>query len=691
MPTDYVFDQQNTREIADGTALELVSNDTVLVEEGGFVKATGTAGNGIAVFDTTNRVTIRGLVHSTAATGIHIGAAGGIISVGSSGDVSGSLHGIFSHGNATIYNHGVIQDISDVNTPSFKEAIRINAENGANNIFNTGRITGSVTSASPYNFVRNTGVIQGDVNTSSGDDIYDGRDGRITGDIKLGFGRNVAFGGAESESFLLHDGNDFFDGGDGTDSIIFLGGNGASITVNVDLRQADWQDTGLYGVNKFINVEDVIFRGNARAVFIGNDAANKLESRSGDDILDSGLGNDSLLSGIGADSLLGGGGNDKLDGGFGDDTLNGGEGFDTVVFADAEELAEAVYVNMANPADAQNTYGADTYIGIEALVGTTRSDTFIGNAEANTFTGGKGNDTLQGGGGTDTAVFSGREGDYTVIANGNGSFTVRDNRPNQDGEDTLGNIRFARFSDKTVALINNAPDNVSLSNASVAENAPAFTVVGSLSARDADGDAVSFSLASNPDGAFAISNGFLVLARPLDFEAKAQHTVSVKAADAYGKETTQSFTVTATDVAEHLVLRGTTGANALVGGSGNDQLYGGKGNDVLSGSTGRDVFVFDTKPHSRSNRDTITDYSAAEDTLWLSKTAFTKIAKKGALAKSAFWAGTKAHDANDRIVYNKKTGVLFYDEDGSGAKAAVQIAVLKNKPAGFSAAEFFVI
>ena len=52
---------------------------------------------------------------------------------------------------------------------------------------------------------------------------------------------------------------------------------------------------------------------------------------------------------------------------------------------------------------------------------------------------------------------------------------------------------------------------------------------------------------------------------------------------------------------------------------------------------------------------------------------------------------TAGHDANDRIVYNKKTGVLFYDEDGSGAKAAVQIAILKNKPASFSAAEFFVI
>jgi Ca2+-binding RTX toxin-like protein len=192
-----------------------------------------------------------------------------------------------------------------------------------------------------------------------------------------------------------------------------------------------------------------------------------------------------------------------------------------------------------------------------------------------------------------------------------------------------------------------------------------------------------------------------VLARPLDFEAKAQHTVSVKATDAYGKETVETFTVAVADLPDttpvppplppDLVLRGTAGANRLVGGSGHDRLHGHKGNDVLTGGAGRDTFVFDTKPHSRSNRDAITDYSAAEDTIWLSKKVFTKIAKKGALAKSAYWAGTKAHDPNDRIVYNKKTGVLFYDEDGTGAKAAVQIAVLKNKPASFSAAELFVI
>ncbi|MFC4175351.1 cadherin repeat domain-containing protein [Microvirga sp. GCM10011540] len=72
----------------------------------------------------------------------------------------------------------------------------------------------------------------------------------------------------------------------------------------------------------------------------------------------------------------------------------------------------------------------------------------------------------------------------------------------------------------------------------MAENAPAYTQVGRLSATDADSDAVSFSLASNPDGAFAISGDYLVLARPLDFEARAQYDVVVKAMDPYEGETT---------------------------------------------------------------------------------------------------------------------------------------------------------
>lgn len=52
--------------------------------------------------------------------------------------------------------------------------------------------------------------------------------------------------------------------------------------------------------------------------------------------------------------------------------------------------------------------------------------------------------------------------------------------------------------------------------------------------------------------------------------------------------------------------------------------------------------------------------------------------------------GDKAKDANDYVVYDKKKGVLFYDADGSGAGAAVEIASLRIK-ASLTYKDFFVI
>ncbi|GEO16556.1 hypothetical protein MAE02_42520 [Microvirga aerophila] len=349
---------------------------------------------------------------------------------------------------------------------------------------------------------------------------------------------------------------------------------------------------------------------------------------------------------------------------------------------------------MANSADARNTYGADTYISIEALVGTSYNDTFIGNAEANTFTGGKGDDTLEGGAGTDTAVFSGARANYDIVTNPDGTITVTDRRANQDGSDTLKDIRFAKFSDQTVAVVNATPASLSLSSASVAENAPAFTVVGRLLASDADGDGLSYSLTSNPDGAFALSGDYLVLARPLDHEAKAQYAVDVTVTDAYGAATTRTFTVTATDVAEHLVLRGTSGRNTLVGLNGNDQLWGGGGKDALTGGTGQDKFVFDTRA-SKSHMDTITDFNVADDAIWLENRIFSKLGRSGSegnptKVKAQNFAYDKAKDANDYLVYNKSKGELYYDSNGSAAGGAVEIAKVSNK-ARLTKDDFFLI
>jgi Ca2+-binding RTX toxin-like protein len=51
----------------------------------------------------------------------------------------------------------------------------------------------------------------------------------------------------------------------------------------------------------------------------------------------------------------------------------------------------------------------------------------------------------------------------------------------------------------------------------------------------------------------------------------------------------------------------------------------------------------------------------------------------GQISSSQFWASTTAtaaHDADDRFVYNTKSGVLYFDVDGSGGNASVAVALL---------------
>lgn len=125
------------------------------------------------------------------------------------------------------------------------------------------------------------------------------------------------------------------------------------------------------------------------------------------------------------------------------------------------------------------------------------------------------------------------------------------------------------------------------------------------------------------------------------------------------------------------------GANDTVkGGDGNDTVNGGLGLDLLRGNAGKDSFVFNTALGA-GNADIIADFRHDTDRLQLSKAIFAKIgpsleageffAKKGAL---------KAHDRGDRILYDTKSGKLFYDDDGNkkNGHEAVHFATLITKP-----------
>ncbi len=121
-------------------------------------------------------------------------------------------------------------------------------------------------------------------------------------------------------------------------------------------------------------------------------------------------------------------------------------------------------------------------------------------------------------------------------------------------------------------------------------------------------------------------------------------------------------------------LSGLGGKDRLSGDAGDDVLNGGLGADWLNGGAGRDVFVFDTAL-SRENRDTIQGFSAVDDTIHLSHEIFTALSV-GELTAGAFNTGAAATQADDRIIFDTRTGALMYDADGAGGNAAVQFATL---------------
>ncbi|RDI60137.1 hypothetical protein [Microvirga subterranea] len=263
-----------------------------------------------------------------------------------------------------------------------------------------------------------------------------------------------------------------------------------------------------------------------------------------------------------------------------------------------------------------------------------------------------------------------------------------------------------------------APHDLTLSASTVQEGAGAGTPVGAVAGQDANvgttGDVLTYTLLDDAGGRFRLDGDRILVAdgSKLDFEQATSHTIRVKVTDRAGNAFEKEFAIAVTDIADtgggggggggggtpipvDLVLRGTTGANVLTGGGGNDTLYGKAGKDVLTGGAGKDVFVFDTKPNKKTNLDTITDFSVADDPIWLDNAVFKKLgkgsaSKPGALKKAFFKVADKAKDGNDYLVYNKKTGILYYDADGSGSGKAVEIAKLA-KNLKLTAADFFVI
>jgi len=147
-----------------------------------------------------------------------------------------------------------------------------------------------------------------------------------------------------------------------------------------------------------------------------------------------------------------------------------------------------------------------------------------------------------------------------------------------------------------------------------------------------------------------------------------------------------SKTYAGTSIADKLT--GSSGNDRIDGKGGNDMIWGKSGNDILVGSSGKDSFTFDTKLKA-SNIDVILNFSVKDDTIRLNDSVFSKL-HSGKLSPESFVVGSKALDAQHQIIYNNKTGGLFYDPDGSGQARAIQFAKV-DAGLKLTAADFLVI
>jgi Ca2+-binding RTX toxin-like protein len=462
-----------------------------------------------------------------------------------------------------------------------------------------------------------------------------------TGANKLsgGDGNDSLFGSSGNDTLLGGAGNDTLDGGLGADSL--NGGAGDDIYTIDNLSDTITEDlnAGIDLVKSSVsfvltdNVENLTLTGTGAIDGTGNILNNILIGTTAANKLSGGDGNDSLFGSSGNDSLLGGAGDDTLDGGVGIDTLNGGAGNDIYTVDNlSDTITEGLNAGIDLVKSAVNWVLGEnfenlTLTGTGAITGTGNSlnNILIGNTGANSLSGGDGNDNLFGSSGNDTLL--GGTGDDTL-----------------DGGVGIDSLNGAAGND--IYTVDNVSD----------------IIVESLNAgTDLVNSSVSWTLGENLENLTLTGTGAI--------NAIGNNLNNILTGN------TGANTLTGGDGNDRIF--GNSGNDSLFGGIGDDSLFGGIGKDTLTGGTGRDsLYLTDTRT---GGYDTITDFTVGDDTIFISKAEFgLSQAQDTTLDSGLFRIGTIATTASDRFIYNQSTGNLFFDKDGLGGTAQVQIAQFSN-------------
>lgn len=186
------------------------------------------------------------------------------------------------------------------------------------------------------------------------------------------------------------------------------------------------------------------------------------------------------------------------------------------------------------------------------------------------------------------------------------------------------------------------------------------------------GEEVLFVASSKPISKVVVTGSFLVVDLVLFDTEKGKIVKGTSGRDTLGKGNSKDADVIFGKNGNDKLFGGEFGAT-LYGGKGNDKLRGGDNDDMLAGEKGKDKLTGnggqDTFLVARDAIDVVKDFNPGDDTIMLRQSEFGVLAP-GSLTISQFNDGSTPVTANTRILYDKASGEISYDTDGSGAAVA---------------------
>ena len=506
-----------------------------------------------------------------------------------------------------------------------------------------------------------------------GNNTLDGGVGNDSLDILESAGNNILYGGDGNDQLYIsvdkNSGSNTLNGGNGNDTISIstvigdlVGSTTDSLVTQVvdggtgdDLLSADYGGT-TGGITSTINAST-----NSGAITIGSNSVNyknierlNIYGTNYDDYILGSNGNDTLSTGSG--------GNDTIDGGSGEDLLtsyygNSTEGITTTINATANSVVVTAGNNSLN------------YKNIERLdiFGTAYNDNILGSNGNDTLSGGiSGNDTIDGGTGDDLLIGyynnSTKGITSTINANTNsGVITAGSNSVNYKNIKRL-DISGTVYDD--YILGSNGNDTLSgggSGNDTIDGGNGNDTIFNTLLG-GVEGDKGNSSGNNRIDG----GNGDdLLIVNYMNAREGIISTIN---------PTTNSGSITAGTSSisykniEQLYITGTDYDDNIVGSNGNDTLVGSfstsYANDTLTGGNGSDTFILNTL--YSGGVDHLYDFDLTNDIIEVSIDSNGEPSPRPLLA-SQFTLGISATTSDQLFIYNKSTGALFFDGDGSGS------------------------